>query len=142
MTDERQRHGWSVRPWPSYTMRRAPGFSRRRWVGVGLFCLGVVLLSCLPTSGESEPRKTSVTPSRSSTLSYEVEILGVSERDLKALLEETSQLVALYVGVSEGADPTTGSTSVEVQITPNITLGTDVRQDGASNVGIKWRWDY
>jgi autotransporter translocation and assembly factor TamB len=48
----------------------------------------------------------------------------------------------IYVGVRQGTDPVTGATSVEVQVTPNITLESDVRQDGVSNVGIKWRWDY
>lgn len=69
-------------------------FASRSAVGVWL-CLAVVLSGNLAAASEIEPGETSVRPLRAEVPSYRVEILGVPERALRVLLEETSQLIAL-----------------------------------------------
>jgi translocation and assembly module TamB len=48
----------------------------------------------------------------------------------------------VYIGVSQGIGPGPGSATVEVEVTPSITLESNVGHDGRSDIGIKWRWDY
>jgi len=48
----------------------------------------------------------------------------------------------VYVGVNQGATPESGSVGVEVEVTPNIILESDVYQSGASNFGFKFKLDY
>ncbi len=48
----------------------------------------------------------------------------------------------VYVGVSQGTQPGTGFTTVEVEVSPNISVESNVGQDGRSDVGVKWKWDY
>lgn len=48
----------------------------------------------------------------------------------------------VFVGVTQGTQPGTGFTTVEVEVTPNISVESNVGQDGRSDVGVKWKWDY
>jgi translocation and assembly module TamB len=48
----------------------------------------------------------------------------------------------VYLGVSQGAEAESGSVGVEVELTPNISVESDVRQTGESNVGVKFKFDY
>lgn len=48
----------------------------------------------------------------------------------------------VFVGVTQGTQPGTGFTTVEVEVTPNVSVESNVGQDGRSNVGVKWKWDY
>ncbi len=54
-----------------------------------------MLALSLPARSESEQRELSVSPPQDDTISYQTEILGITESKLRALLEETSQLIAL-----------------------------------------------
>jgi len=75
---------------------RIPGLALAIQSVVGVWlCLALVLSGNPAAAGETEPGETPVTPSRAAGLSYRVEILGVPERALQNLLEETSQLIAL-----------------------------------------------
>jgi translocation and assembly module TamB len=48
----------------------------------------------------------------------------------------------VYVGVKQGATPESSSVGVEVELTPHISVGSDVRRDGQSDVGVKFKYDY
>jgi len=48
----------------------------------------------------------------------------------------------VYVGVRQGASPDSTSVGVEVEVTPNIFLESDVRRSGESDVGVKFKYDY
>lgn len=48
----------------------------------------------------------------------------------------------VYVGVKQGASPESTSVGVEVEVTPNIFLESDVRRSGESDVGVKFKYDY
>ncbi len=48
----------------------------------------------------------------------------------------------VFVGVTQGADPTSTKVTVEVEVTPNISVESDVGQDASGRVGVFWKWDY
>ncbi|MGF1611020.1 MAG: translocation/assembly module TamB domain-containing protein [Kiloniellales bacterium] len=48
----------------------------------------------------------------------------------------------VYVGVRQGAAASSGSVGVEVELTPHISVKSDVGQTGESDIGINFKWDY
>lgn len=48
----------------------------------------------------------------------------------------------VYVGAKQGATPESGSAQVEVELTPNISIQSEVGQQGQSQVGVQFKWDY
>ncbi|MEL7641129.1 MAG: translocation/assembly module TamB domain-containing protein [Solidesulfovibrio sp.] len=46
------------------------------------------------------------------------------------------------VGVEQGMGAQTGAVSVEVQVTPNITIDSRVGANNKQGVGVNWKWDY
>jgi autotransporter translocation and assembly factor TamB len=48
----------------------------------------------------------------------------------------------VYVGVKQGATPESSSVGVEVEVLPNISVESEVRRSGASDVGVKFKLDY
>ncbi|WP_282609268.1 translocation/assembly module TamB domain-containing protein [Pelagibius sp. Alg239-R121] len=48
----------------------------------------------------------------------------------------------VFVGVTQGADPTSTKVTVEVEVTPNISVESDVGQDASGRVGVFWKFDY
>ncbi len=46
------------------------------------------------------------------------------------------------VGVEHGVGAQSGAVSVEVQVTPNITVDSRVGADNKQGVGVNWKWDY
>ncbi len=48
----------------------------------------------------------------------------------------------VYVGVEQGVAADSTKAKVEVQITPNVVIESDVGTNAAGNVGLKWSWDY
>ncbi|MEM9682576.1 MAG: translocation/assembly module TamB domain-containing protein [Pseudomonadota bacterium] len=48
----------------------------------------------------------------------------------------------VYVGVKQGASPQTSSVGVQVDVTPNIVVESDMRRDGQSDVGVRFKLDY
>jgi translocation and assembly module TamB len=78
-------------------------------------------------------------------------LLGVDELTLgetKEKEEKTSVRVGKYVSetvyikVESGISPETGKASLEWQVTPNITVETEVGVNASAGVGVNWRWDY
>jgi len=48
----------------------------------------------------------------------------------------------VYLGVKQGADPQSTAAGVEVELTPNITVESEVTGSGASKSGVRFQWDY
>ncbi|MGF1455509.1 MAG: translocation/assembly module TamB domain-containing protein [Alphaproteobacteria bacterium] len=48
----------------------------------------------------------------------------------------------IYVGVKQGSLPGSSAVTVELEITRNLIIHTDVSQASESVVGLRWRWDY
>ena len=48
----------------------------------------------------------------------------------------------VYLRVERGAGAKSGKASVEVEITPNITMETEVGEEADAGVGLKWKWSY
>jgi len=48
----------------------------------------------------------------------------------------------VYVGVSQGTGEESTAVEVDVELTPNLNLTTEVGQSANSSVGLDWRWDY
>lgn len=48
----------------------------------------------------------------------------------------------IYVGVQQGTTPKSSGATVEVELTPHISLDSQVRQDSSTHLGVKWKWDY
>lgn len=48
----------------------------------------------------------------------------------------------LYLAGTQGLETGTGRVSLEVELTRNITLESEVRADMRSGLGLSWRWDY
>ncbi len=48
----------------------------------------------------------------------------------------------VYIGVKQGATPESGSVGVQVEVTPNITVESEMRRSGESDVGVQFKLDY
>lgn len=48
----------------------------------------------------------------------------------------------VYVGVRQGTAAGSGTVGVEVELTPNISIKSDVGQTGESDIGVNFKWDY
>ena len=48
----------------------------------------------------------------------------------------------VFVGVTQGADPASTKVTVEVEVTPNISVESDVGQDASGRVGVFYKFDY
>ena len=48
----------------------------------------------------------------------------------------------VHVGVEQGAAPGSSSVNVEVDITPNVSVESEVGSAGRSGVGVRWKRDY
>ncbi len=49
---------------------------------------------------------------------------------------------SIYVGVKQGSLPGSSAVTVELEVTRNLSIFTDVSQSSESVVGLSWRWDY
>lgn len=47
-----------------------------------------------------------------------------------------------FIGVKQGADLQSGSAAVEVEVTPNISVESEVGQDASGSLGLQWKWNY
>ncbi|MDX9861724.1 MAG: translocation/assembly module TamB domain-containing protein, partial [Rhodospirillales bacterium] len=48
----------------------------------------------------------------------------------------------VYVGVSQGAGAKSGEATVEVELTPNVTIETEIGPTSGSQIGARWKFDY
>ena len=51
-------------------------------------------------------------------------------------------LDGVYLEVEKGTEATKDKASLQVEVTPNITVGTQVGVDSQGGVSLNWRWDY
>ena len=73
-----------------------------------------------------------------------VDVLRVETADdgSAAVSAGTYVTEGVLVGVQQGAAVGSGAVSVEVEVTPNISVESKVKQTGATSVGAKVKWDY
>jgi len=78
-------------------------------------------------------------------------ILGVDQLELKQEVEEVDESAVsvgkyvrddLYIEVEKGIGTESGKASVTWEVTPNITVDTEMHEDSSTGVGINWKWDY
>ncbi|MFC1822638.1 translocation/assembly module TamB domain-containing protein [Thermodesulfobacteriota bacterium] len=48
----------------------------------------------------------------------------------------------IYVEMEQGLGPDSGKVSVEVELTPNISVESEVGIDAQGGIGVNWKWDY
>ncbi len=70
--------------------------------------------------------------------------LGKASEGLQSALLSVGKYLGegIYVNVEQGLTPDSSKVTVEVDLTDNITLESDVGRDAQSQVGLNWRWDY
>ena len=78
-------------------------------------------------------------------------LLGVDQLEVKQSGENGGETALsagkyvkenVYLEVEKGLGADSGKISVEVDLTPNITLDSETGADSESGVGINWKWDY
>jgi translocation and assembly module TamB len=78
-------------------------------------------------------------------------MLGVDQLEVKSSGDKDSETRIsagkhlgdnLYLEVEKGVGSEPGTASVEVEITPNISVETELGEDAEAGVGVKWKWDY
>jgi translocation and assembly module TamB len=48
----------------------------------------------------------------------------------------------VYLGVKQGVTDESGAVAVEIEVTPNISVESEVGITGESDIGVKFKWDY
>jgi translocation and assembly module TamB len=48
----------------------------------------------------------------------------------------------VYLGVEQGLGEGSSNATIEVEVTPNITIESDIGSDSQSRLGINMEWDY
>ena len=48
----------------------------------------------------------------------------------------------VYLEFETGADPGSSNANVEIEVTPNITIESEIGQDARTGAGVFWKWDY
>jgi translocation and assembly module TamB len=71
----------------------------------------------------------------------EIRDLGV-EMDEAALRAGKYLAENVYIEVEQGLGPESGRASLQWEITPNITVQTEVGINAEAGAGIRWKWDY
>jgi len=71
----------------------------------------------------------------------EIRDLGV-ELDAAALRAGKYLAENVYIEVEQGLGPESGRASLQWEITPNITIQTEVGINAEAGAGIGWKWDY
>jgi translocation and assembly module TamB len=78
-------------------------------------------------------------------------LLGVDRLGIKKTGEELDHTALsagkyisedVYIEVEKGISPETGKASVNWDVTPNITVDTEVGINAEGGLGIQWKWDY
>jgi len=68
--------------------------------------------------------------------------VAAQQLENEALAERNEQLAAEVRDLKQGLEADSGSVGIEIEVTPNISIESDIGQTGESNVGIKFKWDY
>jgi translocation and assembly module TamB len=48
----------------------------------------------------------------------------------------------VYLGVKQGVTDESGAVAVEIEVTPNISVESEIGITGESDIGVKFKWDY
>ncbi|MFA4911610.1 MAG: translocation/assembly module TamB domain-containing protein, partial [Desulfobacteria bacterium] len=48
----------------------------------------------------------------------------------------------IYIKIEKGVGSSKDKVSAEFEITPNITLDSEVGKDAQGGIGLNWKWDY
>jgi translocation and assembly module TamB len=48
----------------------------------------------------------------------------------------------VYMELEQGAGEASGAASLQIEVTPNIDVETQIGQDAQAGAGVLWRWDY
>jgi len=70
-------------------------------------------------------------------------VSGASSGSPTAILRAGKEIFkGVTVNAEQGTEAQSGAVSVEVKITPNITVESRVGDDNKQGVGVNWKWDY
>ena len=78
-------------------------------------------------------------------------LLGVDQLDIRQSDEDGGETTLsagkyvrenVYIELEKGLDADTGKVSVEVELTPNVTLESEAGEDTKTGIGLNWKWDY
>jgi translocation and assembly module TamB len=78
-------------------------------------------------------------------------VLGVDQLELKTDGKEIDQATVgagkylsdrVYLEVEQGMDPQGSKAKVQVEVTPNITVESEVGANSEGGMGVRWKWDY
>ena len=79
------------------------------------------------------------------------QFLGVDQLDIKTSGDTKGDAALsmgkylrddVYLEVEQGLGKESGKVSVEMELTPNITIETEAGADAQGGVGFNWKWDY
>ena len=79
---------------------------------------------------------------------FGIDQLAVKQETTEKNTEESSVTVgkylsdSFYIEIEKGIGAPSGKASVTWDVTPNISLETEVGQDASTGVGINWKWEY
>ncbi|HEY9549413.1 MAG TPA: translocation/assembly module TamB domain-containing protein, partial [Kiloniellaceae bacterium] len=76
------------------------------------------------------------------TLGVDVLRIETAEGDAPALEAGKYLTDQVYVGIKQGADSQSTAAGVEVELTPNVTVESEITGKGANKSGIRFQWDY
>jgi translocation and assembly module TamB len=76
------------------------------------------------------------------TLGVDVLRIETAEGEAPALEAGKYLTDEVYVGVKQGAGAQSTAAGVEVELTPNITIESEVTGKGANKSGVRFQWDY
>ena len=48
----------------------------------------------------------------------------------------------VFIDLKQGLEGDSGGVGIEIEVTPNISIESDIGQTGEGEVGIKFKWDY
>jgi len=77
--------------------------------------------------------------------------LGIDQLEIKSGGEETDQATVgagkylsdkVYLEVEQGLDPQSSKAKVQVEVTPNVSVESEVGANSEGGMGVRWRWDY
>ena len=78
-------------------------------------------------------------------------VLGVDQLELKTDGKEIDQATVgagkylsdkVYLEVEQGLDPQSSKAKVNVDVTPNVTVESEVGVNAEGGMGVRWKWDY
>jgi autotransporter translocation and assembly factor TamB len=78
-------------------------------------------------------------------------VLGVDQLELKTDGQEADEATLgagkylsdrVYLEVEQGLDPQSSKAKVQVEVTPNITVESEIGANSEGGMGVRWKWNY